>query len=148
MSCVLRAWGKNFDVETFLQKSKLKPIAIWKRGQKFKRKIRGRKSHRDSGFNCEVSEKDFDQFNAQIRDAIDFMKFLKKDLKRLTAFPGVEKAGLDFGITNRALSDKKILVQSDAFPAELAKLAGSLGLDIAMTLYPPSFSFLNKKSKK
>jgi hypothetical protein len=138
MSCVLRAWGKTFDVETYFKNSKLKPIAVWQRGQKFKRKIRGRKSHRDSGFNCKVSNKGFNHLNAQIRDAIEFVKLFKRELRRLAAFPGVEKAGLDFGITNRAFSMKNIMVQSDVIPAELARLAGSIGLDVAITLYPVS----------
>jgi hypothetical protein len=148
MPCVLRACGKNFDVDSFLAVTKLHPIAVWRRGQKFKRKVGGRMSCRNSGFSCDVSNRGFNQLQAQIKDAKEFIKFLRRDLKKLKTFPGVEEMELDFGITNRPLSNKNIIVQGEVFPAELAQLAGSVGLNIAITLYPLSFPFLKRKSKK
>jgi hypothetical protein len=138
MSCVLRAWGKTFDVEAYFKNSKLKPSRVWKKGQTIEHGAKRGKKYQMSGFNCKVSNGDFNDLQTQIRDAIQFLKLFKSDLKRLTSASGLEAAGLDFGIINRALSVKGSAVQSDVFPAELVRLAGAVDLDIAITLYPGS----------
>jgi hypothetical protein len=51
------------------------------------------------------------------------------------AFPGVESAGLDFGIARRDGA-----AQFESFPSELLRLAGNLGLDLDLSQYPVSES--------
>ena len=53
------------------------------------------------------------------------------ELRRLQNFPGVTDLCLDFGYYRR-----DVVVQCDRLPAELIKLAGSLGMSIEVTLYP------------
>jgi hypothetical protein len=133
MPCVLRASGKDFDVDAFLQKSKLKPTAVWRKGEP-RRKSKPDKKNLTSGFNCDVSEQDFNNLKGQIIEAQKFLKRHKPDLQKLVRFSGVEGALLDFGFERRDV----IFSQSDLLPAELIRLAGSIGLAIEMSLYPPT----------
>ena len=132
MSCVLRAYGKIFEVDKFLQNSKLKPIAIWRKGEA-KWKNKPERKCKDSGFSCDVSRKDFNNLKGQISDAVKFLKSNQSQLKKLVALSGVENVGLDFGIERR-----DAYVQFDCFPSELLLLAGKLGIDVALTQYPIS----------
>ena len=47
----------------------------------------------------------------------------------------VDLALLDFGI-NLRIDNEKVHLQSDRFPSELLKLAGEIGLDIELSIYP------------
>src|SRR4029453_13649532 len=51
--------------------------------------------------------------------------------RRLCTFSGVESVTLDFGISRR-----DVAVQCSQLPSELVRLAGSLGLNIELSLYP------------
>jgi hypothetical protein len=60
MSCVLRAAGKNFDVDTFLKKNGLTPLAVFRRGEpKSRNNLRARKNVQSS-INVSVSNASFD----------------------------------------------------------------------------------------
>ena len=133
MSCVLRASGKQFDVDAFLKKSKLDPCAVYRRGEpKSKRKPKGKKSTH-SGINVPVSNASFDNLKRQIKDATKFLLENKSEIRKLTKFKGVEGIELDFAIRKR-----DTFTQSDEFPAELITIAGSLGLSINLSQYPIS----------
>ena len=133
MSCVLRASGKQFDVDAFLKKSKLDPCAVFRRGEP-KSKINPKsKKNTYSGINVPVSNASFDNLRRQIKDATTFLLNNKAEIRKLTKFKGVEGVGLDFGIRKR-----DTFTQSDEFPAELIAVAGSLGLSIMLSQYPIS----------
>lgn len=124
MGCVLRAGGPDFDVDAFLDESPFEPCAVWHRGE-----VRhpGRTPATQSSFNLDVSDGDLPH---QIIGAIAFLKSDADELRRLLAFPGIE-GHLDFGIARR-----DSYMQTDFFPPELIRLAGSLGLGIELTQYP------------
>ena len=66
-------------------------------------------------------------------DAVEFLTESAAEVRRLVAFPGVTGVVLDFGIAWR-----DVVAQSDQFPAELVRLAGSYGIALELSHYPVS----------
>ncbi len=132
MSAVLRAYGEDFDVNSFLAGCTLPICAVKRRGEPVlpDGQPNGRR-HDRSGVHVLVSGAGFDHFDQQVADAIEFLHKETDQLERLRDFPGVENAELDFGIERRDAA-----VQCDCFPPALTRLAGSLGLGIMLSQYP------------
>ena len=132
MSCVLRARGTNFAVDEFLSTSTLKPIVVARRGQPlYPNSPPGSTIPNASGFHAVASEADFSQLQVQVGDAVRFLEQNHTELARLVAFPEVERVSLDFGIEER-----DVAAQSECFPPDLLRIAGSLGIWLEFTLYP------------
>lgn len=129
MSCVLRATGREFDVETFLQGSSLKPLIVYHRGQQ---RFPGSKTQPDeySGMNVSVSEREFSDLSNQIEDALQFLFRNTSELQRLRDFPGVERLELDFPV-----EDREAFVLPYAFPCELIWLMGTLKMSLVVSQY-------------
>ena len=89
--CVLRAYGKNFDVDTYMTKSRLEPCLVYHRGEPKKRTKKYKWT--TSGIHVPVSNTSFENFRRQVRDAIKFLINNKSEIKKLTKFKGVEGAG-------------------------------------------------------
>jgi hypothetical protein len=132
MSCVLRAVGRRFDVESDLARSPFRPLAVHRRGEPLLPATRptGRKRSK-SGCNIEVSRREFEDLAGQVRDAIRFLKRHAAAVRALRRFPGVESATLDFGVAWRDAA-----AQTDAFPHELVTLAGKCELGLDISHYP------------
>jgi len=126
--CVLRVSGTLFDADVFLAASDLVSCNKWKKGEP-----RHEGCHIDSGFNIDVCEVDSDGLKEQTEKAIEFLKNNFAELKRLMEYTGVEDGVLDFAINKR-----DAFAQFDRFPAELIRLAGSLGLGIELSQYAVS----------
>jgi hypothetical protein len=134
--CTLRAAGLNFDVDGFLATSPIQTCAIYHAGEpKFSTKPDGPRIAK-SGFNADVSRRDWSDLAGQIEDAKTFLRTFETELRRLAVFPGFEGMELDFPIDLRIGTNNRV-VQSDRFPADLLLLAGALGIEIALTIYPP-----------
>jgi|GEM_PF-632077 hypothetical protein len=131
MSCVLRVSGENFNIHTFKRVTGLKPCAVFIKGKPRypKTKPDGEKYAR-SGANVTISTVDFDDFDEQIRDSIEFLKQCKGALRSYMNL-NEGKMVLDYGV-----SRKDVFVQSDEFPSELLLLAGDLGISIMLSQYP------------
>ncbi len=144
MSCILNISGQNFDVDNFLTESKLRPYRKSYKGQpKVKTKPEGDKLSRSS-ISIETSKADFDNFKKQIDDTTHYLKRNKNKLYHINLTKGIDTAVLDFGIDLR-IDRKTILTQSDTFPNKLLKLAGDLGLDIVLSIYPVDMQKILKK---
>ena len=133
MCCVLRASGPAFDVDAFLRTSDWKPCAVYHQGDK--RYPRGEKRCDRSGFNLDIGDVEEDDLDKQIEQSIDFLRLNEEEITRLRHYPGLESMGLDFGV-----DFKDSPIQSYRFPAVLVGLAGALGLELEVTLYPTSDS--------
>jgi hypothetical protein len=130
---VLRAIGRDFDVDAFLTGSRLKPCRVFRRGEpRFSGSQPRGPTLEESGLNVVVSDADFDEFLKQVADATAFLVAEAEEIRRLRTFPGVDDVTLDFGIERR-----DVVVQSDHFPADLIRAAGALGLGIELSQYPP-----------
>jgi hypothetical protein len=148
MPCNLIILGKDLDIDAFLAKSKLRGFSkIYKGEPMFKSKPEGRKVEH-SRVAIETSKADFNNLEKQIKDTIKYLKRHKDKLKIIKQTKETDLALLDFGI-NLRIDKKKILLQSDRFPNELLKLAGDIGLDIELSIYPIELQdILQKRASK
>jgi len=133
MSCVLRVGGRRFDVDRCLSKVRLRVLRVRRRGVPFSQTTPN--SPKDTFSNCNilVSNRDFSEFPAQVRDAARFLQRNRKVIRYLRDFPGVQWATLDFGVELRDTA-----VHCDLLPSNLLLSAGTLGLAIEVSHYPPS----------
>jgi hypothetical protein len=134
MSAVLRAYGADFDVDTFLLGCALPVCTVKRRGEPVLSASQpvGRRQER-SGIHVVASAADFSEFPRQVEEATEFLRAEADQVRRLCAFPGVEGVTLDFGVEWR-----DVAVQCDHLPPDLVRLAGSLGLGIELSHYPIS----------
>jgi hypothetical protein len=132
MPVVVRAYGKDFDVDAFLAHCTLPVCAVKHLGEPVHPASEpdGRR-YTESGVHVLAGEGDFSNFPRQVEQAIAFLRSNESELRRLCTFPGVEIASLDFGIERR-----DVVFQFDRLPTELLRLAGALGLDIEVSQYP------------
>lgn len=136
MSCNLHLSGARFDVDAFLAQSGLQPYQKGKAGDPVWAHKPDGKRLKDSYCSFEASRADFDAFEEQVADVIRFLEENKDQLSLVTNTPEIEEALLDFGIELRI--GEHVAVQFDRLPARLLKLAGELGIDIGLSLYPPA----------
>jgi len=133
--CVLRAYGKHFNVDAYMEKSKLKPCLVYHKGEvKNPKPIKRIYKWPESGINVVVSNASFENFRRQIRDAIKFLIKNKSEIKKLRKFKGVEGIQLNFPTSH----DRDQFIQEYFLPAELIALASELGLGLAISEYPES----------
>ena len=134
MAAVLRASGPDFDVDAFVADCDWDVSKVYHRGEALlpRTQPHGR-THTESGLNIVVSDAGFDEFGDQIEDAIEFLRDNVLEVQKLVAFAGVTGAVLDFGIAWR-----DVVAQSDQFPSELVRLAGSCGIALELSHYPVS----------
>jgi hypothetical protein len=131
--CVLRVSGPAFDPEAFLEETTLKPLHVFLRGEPWVPSEPEGPRHQESGFHVHVSDADWDGLRHQAADAERFLEANRAELTRLAQFPGVASLCLDFPLHLKVGGG--VLAQSDYFPARLAALAGSLGIDLEFSLY-------------
>lgn len=132
MGCVLRAWGKDFNVDKFLVSSSLEPLTVWHiRDPRSPISNPSGRQHSNSGMNVSVSERAFSDLLGQIEDAMQFVRRNREELRRLNKTEGVEGICLDFPVEDRAVA-----VQRDTFPPELLAAIGDLGIQLAVSRYP------------
>lgn len=126
--CVLRAFGRDFQVDEFLAECDWDPCEVWRLGEQ---QATCRPPDETSGFNLVISEAPGTDLERQVEDAIGFLVNYRDELERLSETPGVDHILLDFGITRR-----NVPLQSDFLPGRLVRLAGRFGLGIELSQYP------------
>jgi hypothetical protein len=134
--CVLRATGSDFDVDTFVAASPLDVCAVHRKGDLRLRSQPNGPRREASGFNANVSAKEWSDLPGQVQDALQFLAENERELRRLRAFPGVDGLELDLPIEQRM--GVTTVTQSDRLPANLLLAAGQLGIDIVVSIYPVS----------
>jgi hypothetical protein len=132
MPAVLRASGRDFDVDAFLAGCTLPICTAYRQGEPvFSASQPNGRRHEQSGMHVSASDAGFKEFPRQVEEAAAFLRANAEEVRRLCEFPGVEGVTLDFGIARR-----DVAVQCDHLPAELVRLAGLLGLSIELSQYP------------
>lgn len=131
MSCYLRFCGDELNVKEIIKTLNISPSKIWEKGlPRFKRNPN--KLNRNSGFNILVSDAEFNEFEKQKKEAIDYLRKHQELLSKIMSYEGVDGGDLDFGIEWR-----DVVIQCDNFPANLIKLAGQIGLGVELSQYEP-----------
>lgn len=131
VSCVLRAYGSEFDVDRYLAQVELTELLIIVRRKGLRRYERQENPDTISGFNLTVSEAEFTDLDGQQADALAFLKKYERELELLAAFPGVQDVVLDFGI-----EDRDVAAQADYFSPELLGRMGRLNIGLVVSRYP------------
>jgi hypothetical protein len=133
MSCVLRVSSSDNDLTPFVAKSQLPIYESYRRGEvcTIGRKER---AHKNFGFKCDVSKREFSDLPGQIGDALVFLQRHEAELRQLRAEYKIDDLRLDFACWLR-IGDTTI-TQSDYFPPSLLSIAGNLGVGIEFSLYP------------
>jgi hypothetical protein len=129
MGCVLRAYGRNFNVDRFLETSRMSPDAVWRSGESLMGRVLRRRP--TSGFTIEITGPLWTNPTAQIAATITFLKKYRSEIRRLVAFRGIEKVFCDFGVKR----DAKAMMQGILFDANLTRVAGELGIGLKATYY-------------
>lgn len=111
MSCVLRVFTP--DIEVVLERLSISPFRV-----------------EDGVAHFDVSDAPFNDFNAQIDDAIAFLRTRRTEVIQLMSTKSAS-GELDFAIEWR-----DVLCQFDTFPSALVGLAGALGLGLTLSHYP------------
>ncbi|CAM3184801.1 hypothetical protein [Flavobacterium frigoris] len=134
MSCILRIEGENFKVHEFIAETGLEPYIAFIKGDKLGFKRRGIDIYEINGCSFELSNADFDNFDLQKKDALEFLEKNLEKLKLLFKF-GLENSEIpiiDFGIFTRMYDYQ---IQSDYLEPKLLKLAGELNFGIEISQY-------------
>jgi len=132
VGCVLRVAGQDFDVDSYLSRGALVPVAIYRRAEsRFPTLPRARKSL-ESGFNIAVSSRPISDFEGQVEEAVTFLSRHRRAVRALRRREGVESATLDFRLEQRPEAP----MQGHVFPERLVRLAGELGLSLEVSFYP------------
>jgi hypothetical protein len=89
------------------------------------------KFHSDSGANFVASEADLDEFNRQLEEATQFLEQHATVIAKITAYPAIESAILDFGVALNA----GYVSQSSYLPPAFIKLAADAGIGVEISHY-------------
>jgi hypothetical protein len=133
MQCVLRACGKDFDVDRFLASSHWCTDSVYHDGEKRRVRVGGRDVYSSSGFNLCVPGSDTagDTFPDQTKAVLAFLLRDRPELDRLCAFRGRDECILDFAVD--FVEEASML--SLHLPADLVRAAGQLGIAIEIALF-------------
>lgn len=129
--CILKVYS-DFDSFKPFKESVIIPVySTFEKGD-FKYGSSGVRQ-KDYRISFDVSDKDWDDFNGQVQDAISFLEKYQKELKILFSSNRISDAYLDFPIYSRLTDD--IVNQNDHLPRKLVSLAGNISIGIEMSIY-------------
>ena len=99
-----------------------------------RKRERGQAADGIATFNLTISESDGDCVPVQIEESLLFLSQNKDAIRAIEDLPGVENLCVDFSWDFPSTS----IGQYNCFPASFAKLCGSLGIDIQVSVYATS----------
>ncbi|MBC7557440.1 MAG: hypothetical protein H7195_10830 [Chryseobacterium sp.] len=135
MSCILLIEGENFNVTEFLRVAKMDPYEKHLKGEKRPFKRTGVPDiYESSGCRFTLSEADFDNFELQKIETINYLKNNFEKLKEIYTFglTETEIPSIAFGIENKM---GEFWCQSELLQLELLKLSSELNFEIEISLY-------------
>ena len=139
MGCILYFVGFDADVDRLKELSPIAPYRTFRRGEAQSTRPNSRRAA-TSGVNLLVSDADFEELERQLSDAMSFLQAHAPALKKMREVPGVERAGLDFGIAKR-----DVIVQIDTFPADFLALLAEINCGLVLTQFPVSKRSKNRR---
>ena len=129
--CILRLSSKSTSFKSILENTNLPLISVYDAGEY--RDLKKTRLCENNQATLEVSDKDWNDIEGQIEDAIGFFEQNKIDIQKLFKLISDLSAGLDFPINSKL--DGNIVTHGIIYPNQLTKLAGNLNIDIGMTMY-------------
>ncbi len=127
--CLLKIYSDTDSFKLFKKTTKIPVYSIHEKGENDRKK----QVYIDYRISFDVSDKEWDDFEGQVKDSILFLTKYNDDLERLFENYNINTAYLDFPLYSRL--DGNIVNQNDHLPKELIALAGKLSLGIEMAIY-------------
>ena len=127
--CVLKVYSETNSFKEFSDNTNIPVYSCIEKGEA----ITTNKLSEEFRISFDVSEKEWDDFNGQVSDAISFLEKHYTQIKELFVTHLITDAYLDFPLWSRL--DESIVNQNDHIPRELIKLAGELNIGIEMAIY-------------
>lgn len=137
MACYLRIIGEELDPDDLVKKTGLSVNRISRKGEpRMATRPDGPKLTHSSA-QMTASSAEFENFNQQVTETIDFLQTNYEKLARLNEVTGIEFAVLSFGVAGKS----DMAVQNFFLGPEVIQLAGQLNLSIEMSVYLDSFFY-------
>jgi hypothetical protein len=133
--CVLKVFSETNSFKPFKEKTIIPVYSCCDKGEK---RGRGHKVQTLYRISFDVSKRDWDDFDGQVKDAINFLRKYNYEIYELLNQYDYSDAYLDFPIYSRLTyngTGDDIANQNDHLPHELITLAGGLHLGIEMAIY-------------
>lgn len=132
MTCLFCAAGRNFDVDAFLRRSKLKPLRIFRKGEPRIARLKRQTKHlRHSGFTVRLDSENSWELRAQVRSARRFLEKNLSELRRLSRTAGVERLCVDLGVE----VSSEAYGQFYSLPVSLIRSAAAAGVALEVSVY-------------
>ena len=132
--CVLHVTSDISPFKSYLENSKLPVYRCHAKGDT---NVKRKTIYNVYGFSCTVSDRSWKDLAGQIDDAHKFLKKHKQELEKLIVTHDISDIYLDFPFECR-LNNDNIFMQGEYLPANFLYLTGKLGINIALSHYPPS----------
>lgn len=129
--CVLRIFSDTDSFKSFALGTKLEVVSVHDKDEI--RKIGKKIPMPQYQISLAVSDRDWDDFPSQVKDAIVFLSENFDELAKMQRNHKVDDAYLDFPIESRL--DGDIVNQNDHLPRQLIALAGKLNFGIEISIY-------------
>ncbi|HBZ66500.1 MAG TPA: hypothetical protein DEO70_06655 [Bacteroidales bacterium] len=127
--CILKVYSDTDSFKSFEKTTKVPVYSSYDKGEsKGKSQVRA-----DYKISFDISGKDWDDFEGQVEDSINFLAKYYDDIEQLFKTHSITTAYLDFPLYSRLYGD--IVNQNNHLPKELIVLAGKLSLGIEMAIY-------------
>ncbi len=131
MSCYLTFIGKDFDVDSFVERVGIKDFEKRYKGELVS--VRRNKFSEYSSASIRIGKQELDNFNLQVREAEEFLINCEGKLKVIAEAKDIEYATISFGINDTVLSEK--MNQSFYFPISFISICAELKISIETTIY-------------
>lgn len=131
MSCILRVYGKDLNIDSLLAIIDLEYDRVWRRGESRQASKSGGKRHDHSGMTFVASDADFSDFGQQVDETTNYLESYGDQIVIIASFEGVQTAVLDFGIELR-----DVAIHSDVLPLRFLRAAAEAGVSVGLSHYP------------
>ena len=129
--CFLKIHSNNHTFKKFCETTKIPVFSVFDKGE-YRNKSKTRES-KTFVVSFDVSDADWEDFPAQVTDAIKFLTENFSELEELISQIPDADGYLDFPLYSRL--NEEVVNQNDHLPKELVMLAGKLNLGIEMAIY-------------
>ncbi len=139
--CILKLFSETTSFKGFAEATAMPVYSCMDKGDL---RRRGHAVYKQNSISFDVSKKEWNDIQGQIKDAISFLATWEVELISLIDSHNAIDAYLDFPLYSRL--DGNIVNQNDHLPKDLIVLAGRVGLGIEMALYDKS-AFLEDEAQ-
>ncbi|GHU36451.1 hypothetical protein FACS1894172_19350 [Spirochaetia bacterium] len=141
MGCVLHYYSDTDSFKDYAKTTRIPVYSVHDKNEK-----RGKRVIKEYRISFDVTDKDFDDFDGQVKDVIKFLNEYKDDMIKFVNDYNINDNCLDFPFWS-TLGDEmvggKIVNQNKYLPKELVSIAGELNLCIGISIYAKdAFDFI------